>query len=121
MLLHAACARLGLTGRDQVSPNLHAKMRGSADSDAVTLYAAHAHPAALPARLWAVGWVGARRVSGAMDSPCIFSEWQGHAGATESGSCSLCRTGTYLTGSGLHRRWEGVLKSSSVWRHIDES
>ena len=110
----ATCSlcQAGTYGTGSGQPHLHAKMRGAADAG--TLYAAHAHPAALPARLWAVGWVGARRVSG--DSPCIFSELQGHAGATESGSCSLCRTGTYLTGSGLHRRWEGVLKCSSVWR-----
>ena len=112
----ATCSlcQAGTYGTGSGQAHLHAKMRGAADAG--TWYAADAHPAALPARLWAVGWVGAGKGPDAMDSSCTFSEFRGHAGAANSTSCSLCRAGTYLTGSGLHRRWEGVLKCSSVWR-----
>ena len=87
----------------------HAKTRGAIDAG--TLDAVVAHPAALRftprldvARIWAVGWFGARRGPEAMDPPCILSELQGHAGAMDSALCSLCRAGTYLTGAGMHRR-----------------
>ena len=117
----------GTYGTGSGQPRLHAKMRGA--TGAGTSGAVDAHPAALRvtphwdvARMWAVGWLGVCGGPEAimMDSPSIFSELQGHAGATDSASCSLCRAGTYLTGSGLHRPWEGVLKLSSVWRHIGE-